>query len=205
MRVFGIGLGRTGTTSLHQALKILGFRSKHCPRFTLDPAGQLCVSKEDIRAHDALTDEPVALIYKELDRRYPGARFILTVRELSNWLASRENNNRAMQPWWAKNPAVAVLHATLFGCASFDRDRYTAAFEAHTASVLDYFRGREADLLLMDLCAGEGWEKLCPFLGLSVPDAPFPRWNVFGETDYATRLRQLRTGIPGSPPIDRFS
>ena len=29
----------------------------------------------------------------------------------------------------------------------------------------------------MDLAAGDGWSKLCPFLGKPVPDAPFPHLN----------------------------
>ena len=29
-------------------------------------------------------------------------------------------------------------------------------------------------LLVMDIPAGDGWEKLCPFLGVPIPDAPFP-------------------------------
>jgi hypothetical protein len=29
----------------------------------------------------------------------------------------------------------------------------------------------------LDICAGEGWEKLCPFLGLRQPNVPFPVAN----------------------------
>jgi hypothetical protein len=149
LRVFGIGLGRTGTTSLHRALEMLGFRSRHCPRFTLDPAGVLCVSASCSRMSSSLTQ------------------------------------------------------ATLFGAATFDRDRYAAAYEAHSADVLDHFRGREADLLVMDICAGEGWEKLCPFLDRPVPDAPFPRRNVYGETDYGSVARELRASLLDDPFHDQ--
>ena len=30
----------------------------------------------------------------------------------------------------------------------------------------------------MDVCAGDGWETLCSFLGRPVPAVPFPRNNV---------------------------
>ena len=203
MRVFGIGLGRTGTTSLHRALELLGFRSKHCPRFYLDPAGVLCIDQEDIRNHSALTDEPVAPIYRDLDRQYPGARFTLTVRDVDRWLASRENNSRAMREWWDRNPAVAVLHSTLFGSEVFDKHKYAEAYARHLADVLYYFRERDDDLLVLDICAGEGWEKLCPFLGLPIPRMPFPRGNVYRETDYATLLRGLRAGIARDSPTHR--
>jgi hypothetical protein len=191
VKVFGIGLGRTGTTSLTRALEILGYRAKHCPRFYLDAEGQLCVGPEQIEEYQALTDEPIALIYKTLDRRYPGSRFILTVREMESWLTSRENNSRAMAPWWAKNPAVPVLHTALFGAAAFERASYARAYRRYVDDVHAYFRNRPDDLLVMDICGGEGWEKLCPFLGKPVPEVDFPRRNVFSESDYASILRGL--------------
>jgi hypothetical protein len=40
--------------------------------------------------------------------------------------------------------------------------------------VKEYFRDRPDDLLVMNICAGEGWEKLCPFLGLAIPKVKFP-------------------------------
>jgi hypothetical protein len=191
MKVFGIGLGRTGTTSLTRALEILGYRAKHCPHFYLDAGGQLCVSPEQIEQYEALTDEPVALIYRTLDQQYPHSRFILTVREMESWLTSRENNSRAMNEWWAKNPAVPVLHTALFGTAMFEREPYAQAYRKYVDGVYACFRDRPDDLLVMDICAGEGWEKLCPFLGKPVPEVTFPRRNVFSESDYASIIRGL--------------
>jgi hypothetical protein len=46
-------------------------------------------------------------------------------------------------------------------------------------------------LLVMDICGGEGWEKLCPFLNQPTPEVAFPRRNVFGESDYVRILRSL--------------
>jgi hypothetical protein len=191
MKVFGIGLGRTGTTSLTRALEILGYRAKHCPRFYLDANRELCVSPDQIAHYDALTDEPIALIYRTLDRQYPGSRFILTVREMGSWLTSRENNSRAMGKWWAKNPAVPVLHAALFGAPTFECTTYAWAHRRYVADVYTYFAERPHDLLVMDICDGEGWEKLCPFLNKPMPEVDFPRRNVFIETDYARNLHSL--------------
>jgi hypothetical protein len=44
--------------------------------------------------------------------------------------------------------------------------------------VIDYFRGRPHDLLVIDWEAGHGWPELCRFLGRDVPGEPFPRENV---------------------------
>jgi hypothetical protein len=44
--------------------------------------------------------------------------------------------------------------------------------------VAAHFAGRPEDLLTLDLCAGEGWERLAPFLGWErVPERPFPWEN----------------------------
>ena len=38
----------------------------------------------------------------------------------------------------------------------------------------------QQDLLVMDICAGEGWDKLCSFLGAPIPSTPFPNTNKIG-------------------------
>jgi hypothetical protein len=42
----------------------------------------------------------------------------------------------------------------------------------------------------MSICTGDGWEKLCPFLGQPIPRVAFPKLNVFGESDFGTVLRR---------------
>jgi hypothetical protein len=59
----------------------------------------------------------------------------------------------------------------------FDRPLFSAAYDRHHQDVLGYFRGREGDLLVLNICAGEGWERLSPFLGREVPQDPFPWEN----------------------------
>jgi len=190
MKILGIGLGRTGTQSPAKALEILGYRAKHCPRFYLDREGKLCISEKDIQKYEALTDEPTILIYKEVDRQYPGSKFILTVRETDSWLSSVENNASALKEWRARIPAVPVLHQALYGTPTFDRSKFAGAYRKHVDEVQEYFADRKQDILVMNICAGHGWEKLCPFLNKPIPDAPFPRLNVFGESGLATLLKQ---------------
>ena len=43
--------------------------------------------------------------------------------------------------------------------------------------MIAHFAGRPDDLLVLDVVGGEGWERLCPFLGLAPPDEPFPHFN----------------------------
>ena len=42
-----------------------------------------------------------------------------------------------------------------------------------------YFANRPEDLLVLDVTAGDGWEPLCQFLGMPVPERPFPWENRY--------------------------
>jgi hypothetical protein len=44
--------------------------------------------------------------------------------------------------------------------------------------VLAFFADKPGRLLRFDLWAGHGWAELCGFLGLPVPDRPFPHRNA---------------------------
>lgn len=70
---------------------------------------------------------------------------------------------------------------TLYESVVFDVKRYVAAYHRHHADVRRYFAGRPHSLLEMNLVEGDGWETLCPFLGLPAPAVPFPHLNSRGE------------------------
>lgn len=169
MKVFGVGLSRTGTTSLTKALRMLGYRTVHFP-----------TSDEQIARHDAATDASVAYRFEELDRAYPGSKFILTVRDEEAWLRSyqqfRDQQTRIGRDWPMMRQARAVRLA-VYGTEEFDRERWRAGYRRHNQRVLEYFANRPGDLLVMDITRGDGWEKLCPFLGKPIPNAPFPFAN----------------------------
>ena len=54
---------------------------------------------------------------------------------------------------------------------------YVDRYKNHNREVNEYFKDRPDDLLVMDVTAGDGWEKLCPFLGVDIPDIDFPPAN----------------------------
>lgn len=179
-RVFGIGLSRTGTTSLSQALEVLGFRTKHYP-FPRSFAGRLLgIRPPLLEQYDAFTDISVIPFYKRLDKRFPGSRFILTERDLDEWLDSCRTFPR-FRSGFEPNDVVLAVRRAVYGIESFDVDLFRAAHLAHVADVERHFRDRPGDLLRMDICAGDGWEPLCTFLDRPVPDAPFPRLNARSE------------------------
>lgn len=166
-KIFGIGLSRTGTTSLHHALEILGYRSIHYP-----PLDRIHEVLED---HDAASDTPVACIFRELDCRYPDSRFILTVRDYRSWLASTKRFFGGPMPHeeWRREVRLKT-----YGRLEWDRRAFLRAYHQHVETVLDYFEQRPGALLVLDIIGGEGWEPLCDFLEVPVPHVPFPHENV---------------------------
>jgi hypothetical protein len=174
-KVWGIGLHRTATTSLHEALCALGYRSVHYPRY-------LWIAKR----YEAASDLPIPAHYRELARAYPDSRFVLTVRDKEAWIRSvlrhRQRFPRGAGPFTA-GPVRRSLRA-LFGGVDDDREMLSRGWDAHVAGVHAWFRDEPERLLVLDICAGEGWEKLCPFLGLSAPDRPFPSTNPGAARDY---------------------
>lgn len=164
MKIFGIGLSRTGTTSLTHALRKLGFSARHFPE-----------SLDEVLRYDALTDTPIAAGYRFLDLMFPGAKFILTDRAAEDWLRSCES-------YWGKflveqTSVHQRLHHGLYRSIRFDREKFRTARQQHLAAVREYFAPRPRDLLELRICEGEGWEPLCAFLERPVPPDPFPHAN----------------------------
>ncbi|HEV7904551.1 MAG TPA: sulfotransferase [Pyrinomonadaceae bacterium] len=200
-KVFGLGLSKTGTSSLTDALNLLGVRSIHYPHDerTYDELQSGNYRLSLLEEYQGVADIPVAPFYAQLDGAFPGSKFILTVREREAWLRSCEAHWRLMSEWWNNFPAFKKFHAFISACVygtlQFKRERFAYVYETHERNVRQYFAGRPGDLLLLDICGGEGWEKLCPFLGLPVPDAPFPHAN-----EWMHRLMQASEDVAGVIP-----
>jgi hypothetical protein len=175
-KVFGIGLNKTGTSSLHRALELLGYRSLH---FGRQEANDHILRAIDDRKPmlsyldpepDAISDVIYVTYYFYLaDAQYPGAKFILTLRDIDDWLDSRrrhvERNQRMKEAGEYEGWFLNV-----------DFDLWTHEYRRHEAVVRTYFADRPQDLLAFRP-AEDGWEPLCDFLGRSVPDEPFPWEN----------------------------
>ena len=88
-KIFGVGLSKTGTTSLARALEILGYKTRDYLGVTrYSPSDLSSIDLQIIDSNDAFTDTPIPSFYRELDTRYPGSKFILTVRDTDDWLQS---------------------------------------------------------------------------------------------------------------------
>jgi len=63
------------------------------------------------------------------------------------------------------------------GLPKDDKTHTLAVYHRHNQAVMDHFKDRPDDLLVVDFTQGARWEELCAFLGHPVPDAPFPHAN----------------------------
>jgi hypothetical protein len=66
-----------------------------------------------------------------------------------------------------------LQRVVIFGTYKFNRERLSYIYDLHYKTVMEYFKDRPESLLAIDICGGEGWEKLCPFLKLPLRKAPF--------------------------------
>ena len=190
-KVFGIGFHKTGTTSLAEALSILGYRVTG-PNGTENPNIADEVREMAWRLaeeFDAFQDNPWPILYRELDERYPGSKFILTRRPTDRWIKSICRHFGAVE-----SPMRRWIYGV--GAPLGNEDLYVARYERHNREVLEYFRNRPDDLLVMDLSQGDGWEQLCPFLGHGIPFQPFPHENRAEDRWKAIVFNGLKTCVP---------
>ena len=186
-RVFGIGMHKTGTTSLHHALEILGCQSTHWP----NPKWPKAVFNDMtefgcsplLDSTYAACDLPIPMFYKELDEAYPGAKFILTIRPDGDWLRSVERHFQheynPYRHYWDTNGTTHRLHSALFGRKTFDRAVFAERYRRHNIEVMQYFAQRTEDFLILPTGHAR-WESLCAFLGQPVPNESYPHLNATG-------------------------
>jgi hypothetical protein len=173
-KVFCIGFHKTGTTSLEVALRKLGYRVRGSfgtkdPDIANKVFEMACAMVPD---YDAFEDNPWPILYRELDERYPGSKFILTRRPAEAWIRSQVKDFATTE-----TPMRRWIYGEDAGCPEGNEDTYVARYERHNREVLEYFRDRPDDLLVIDLPNNDGWTRLCAFLGHDVPDEPFPHAN----------------------------
>jgi hypothetical protein len=203
MKVIGVGLGRTGTLSLKVALERLGFGPCFHMRNMLDHLDRLPLWRSAADGHpvdwnavfagyESSVDWPGAGFWRELSSFYPSAKIILTVRDPERWydsvrqtifqLAGGGPQRPLAQEAAGKVAGVAEVHAInrkliwdgpLFQGCFENRDAALRAFAQHNASVRRELSSER--LLVYEIAAG--WQPLCNFLGVAIPDEEFPHLN----------------------------
>ena len=183
------GFGRTGTTSLAQALNMLGFRTEEVKGhwYLVKLVGRRLIyqpSYDIASEYSAYLDSPIPLIYQDLVNTYPNSLVILTHRPVDHWLKSMEHLQQRQSKWMFTfrnrhfRPLVEAYNTQVYGAPWFDRDVYACNYERHYSDVRAFFQSRREPVLEIDLSREPGWPPICEFLSKEIPETPFPRRNA---------------------------
>ncbi|TMR93448.1 sulfotransferase family protein [Nonomuraea basaltis] len=162
-------------------------------------------------------DWPAAAYWRELAAHYPDAKVILTARDpgrwydsvsetifrsalaerrrlplrrrVIRWLVARRAPDFALYPRMAR----ATIVDRVFDGRIDDRDHVLGVFDRHVAEVKTAIPAER--LLVFNV--REGWEPLCAFLGVPVPEAPFPQVNERAAWQAKRPRRRLRLILRG--------
>ncbi|MEO0899686.1 MAG: sulfotransferase family protein [Bacteroidota bacterium] len=196
-KIICIGFEKTGTTSLEQALTILGYRVRgNYPRALL-PAATANKKKllKILEGYDAMSDKPWFMIYRELDQLFPGSTFILTVREEESWYRSVSRHLGSLR---------TAHHEWIYGKGKGvprdNKENAIKVFSQHNREVKEYFSNRPEDLLVLNLAEDNNWEKLCQHVDKPIPAIPFPHLmkganNIQTEQSLSKQFKYIRRKI----------
>jgi hypothetical protein len=175
-------LNKTGTTTLATCLRYLGYRHVGARRDLLRDYrnGIIHTAFSVADRFDSFADWPWPLMFRELYARYSdSARYILTVRNSPPiWIESLKRHSLRTEPG---NHSRRLAYG--YDYPHGYEEEHIAIYERHNRSVRALFVDRPD--LLLEVCweNGDGWAKLCGFLGLPVPDVPFPHSNSADEEE----------------------
>jgi hypothetical protein len=217
LKVIGAGFGRTGTLSLKRALDELSFGPTYHMEDVVRRPSHVASWLRYARTGDVNWDEvfagfgsgvdfPVSCVWEELASYYPEAKIVLTIRDPQAWWTSTETTiyrTRTMFPRWLMRLAPVtgrwvemvdrLVWDGVFDGRFADRDHAVAVFERHIANVRSVCPPDR--LLVFDVA--EGWEPLCSFLDVPIPNRPFRRLN--DATALQRRFAAIRWGTRAAP------
>ena len=210
-KIFCIGFYKTGTTTLFEALRILGYNTVNGDKPGSYPGaddGATLIQQIDagnfrlptFELFDAFTDNPYFTIWRQIHAMFPDAKYILTVRDEGPWIAScvkfyRNRRIRPMRVWMFGRHADPSRGPE-------SRAAWLDAYRAHNAAVRDFFKGREHQFLELDPTREPGWQRVCAFLDAPIPDRPWPHANPTAEDPPWRRgWRALRRALGLEPRL----
>ena len=197
LRVIGAGFGRTGTLSLKVALEKLGFGPCHHMKevmknqdqtgwFHRASKGEKVDWHKVFEEYQSAVDWPAVAYYQELADEFPNAKIVLGIRDTDAWYQSVKGTIYTVIPnfpQWIRlvlpraNKVLDMINRTIwigeFSGRFEDKEFAVDVFKKHIELVKTVFP--EERLLVHS--AKDGWQPLCDFLGVPVPDEPYPWLN----------------------------
>lgn len=199
-KIFCIGQNKTGTTSLQILFRDLGFAvgkqrdAEHLIDFYADgnfePIVQYCKSAQ------VFQDFPFSYpeTYKHLDMAYPNSKFILSVRDSAEqWYNSYVNfftkiTNCKSAPTASELKTKKYLYkGWLYKCVKylfktpdedlFNKDQLQNHYNRYNEDVLNYFKDRPSDIIIVNLAIKDDFKRLMNFLEIDTTMEDFPWVN----------------------------
>ncbi|NKB56511.1 MAG: sulfotransferase family protein [Alphaproteobacteria bacterium] len=201
--LIGAGFGRTGTRSLKTALEMLRLAPCHhmaeVREHPEDGHFRVAAARGDLPDWDAVfanygasVDWPSAYFWCEIAAHFADAKVLLSVRLEEDWYRSiyatiyRSLTDPASPPPGLererRQAIYEIIYNKQFGGQLGDKDAALKVYRDHIAEV----QRTIAPERLLTYNVAEGWEPLCAFLDLPVPDEPFPLTNT--TKDFQERL-----------------
>jgi Sulfotransferase domain len=210
MKLIGAGLPRTGTLSQKVGLEMLGIEPCY---HMVNVLGDLDLAAQWRNALDGdadwdqifagfegTVDWPGSFFYKELMEHYPDAKVLLSVRDGDAWARSMRDTiwglfyddvlmqhlstaRTMVDPKW--DGYIEMMKEMWERSGLLDGPNTTAEYMAGAMERYhDEVKSTVPSDRLLVWTAADGWEPLCEFLEVPVPDTPFPHLNdskVFAE------------------------
>lgn len=178
-KVLGVGLQKSGTSTLRECLRALGYdvARLHKNVFYDARAGHVNAITPILDAHDAFTGLAPPYLYEIAHERFgERLRAVLTTRRTAEtWLNSLTAHMQRRSVLGNKINRDVYGHLYPAG----NERAFIDYYEAHNQAVRDYFAERGAEHQLLEICweTGGGWEQLCDFLGETRPQDGIPHSN----------------------------
>jgi len=181
-KVFCVGLPRTGTTSLRDAVEFVGLRPAMNPLEStllgsLERGDGIPDSRYD--EHDFFQDVPISAFWRQIVELYPRGKFVLTVRPLDQWIGSMSVfTAKPLDRFETDDSEAGLIARWAMGRTGLGPSLLMDLARAHNVAV----RNSGLDLLVLDVAAPNAWRLLLSFLDGLVPDIagelpPFPHVN----------------------------
>ena len=212
LEVVGTGLGRTGTKSMQTALEMLGFGPCHhmfevrahpeSRAWWIEAGEGKPVWDKIFENYRSTVDYPGAAHWRAITDHYPSAKVLHTVRDPNSWFDSTQATifSPVVLSWQLAGPEADFFKSIFAAIATtpehmHDRKLMTDYFRRHTEEVKAAIAAER--LLIYEV--GEGWDRLCRFLGVPVPEAPFPSENTRAEIAGMIQRFQAQQSPPAPP------
>ncbi len=216
LKVIGAGFGRTGTLSLKAALEQLGYGPCHHMKEVMlhnDQAEWFSKASKGIEVdwhevfknYSSAVDWPAAAYYQELADIFPEAKIVLSIRDPDAWYKSVNNTIFRVIPNFPKwirfifprsDKVFNMIEKTIW------QGEFSGQFEDKKLTIQVYKDRVEAikktfpaERLLIH-SSKDGWEPLCEFLDVGIPETPYPWLNDSSKIKRAIIVMRILQWLP---------